>query len=134
MLPPAYGNKIPPVFERKQGGNGAGDRDRTGTDFTPRDFKSLVSACSTTPAYGSILSHCYPAIKSLTHHGREYCLPFNTRFHHDAFVAVFHSAPLLQVCCRHSAVSKGRTVRPPKAASKRWHLPPTWEGCPKSPD
>ena len=29
---------------------GAGDRDRTGTDFTPRDFKSLVSACSTTPA------------------------------------------------------------------------------------
>ena len=32
---------------------GAGDRDRTGTDFTPRDFKSLVSACSTTPAWGS---------------------------------------------------------------------------------
>ena len=29
---------------------GAGDRDRTGTDFTPRDFKSLVSAYSTTPA------------------------------------------------------------------------------------
>ena len=30
---------------------GAADRDRTGTDFTPRDFKSLVSACSTTAAY-----------------------------------------------------------------------------------
>ena len=29
---------------------GAGDRTRTGTDFTPRDFKSLVSAYSTTPA------------------------------------------------------------------------------------
>ena len=28
---------------------GAGDRDRTGTLFTARDFKSLVSACSTTP-------------------------------------------------------------------------------------
>ena len=31
--------------------SGAGDRDRTGTLFTARDFKSLVSACSTTPAY-----------------------------------------------------------------------------------
>ena len=30
---------------------GAGDRDRTGTLFTARDFKSLVSACSTTPAW-----------------------------------------------------------------------------------
>ena len=29
---------------------GAGDRDRTGTLFRARDFKSLVSACSTTPA------------------------------------------------------------------------------------
>ena len=29
---------------------GAGGRARTGTDFTPRDFKSLVSANSTTPA------------------------------------------------------------------------------------
>ena len=28
----------------------AGGRTRTGTDFTPRDFKSLVSANSTTPA------------------------------------------------------------------------------------
>ena len=34
---------------------GAGDRDRTGTDFTPRDFKSLVSACSTTAAYYSLI-------------------------------------------------------------------------------
>ena len=32
---------------------GAGDRDRTGTLFTARDFKSLVSACSTTPAADS---------------------------------------------------------------------------------
>ena len=30
---------------------GAADRGRTGTDFTPRDFKSLVSAYSTTAAY-----------------------------------------------------------------------------------
>ena len=29
---------------------GAGNRNRTGTDFTPRDFKSLVSTCSTIPA------------------------------------------------------------------------------------
>ena len=29
---------------------GAADRDRTGTLFRARDFKSLVSACSTTPA------------------------------------------------------------------------------------
>ena len=29
---------------------GAGNRDRTGTLFTARDFKSLVSACSTIPA------------------------------------------------------------------------------------
>ena len=28
----------------------AADRGRTGTDFTPRDFKSLVSAYSTTAA------------------------------------------------------------------------------------
>ena len=36
-----------------QGGvpDGAADRDRTGTLFTARDFKSLVSACSTTAAY-----------------------------------------------------------------------------------
>lgn len=30
---------------------GAGDRARTGTVLLPRDFKSLVSANSTTPAY-----------------------------------------------------------------------------------
>ena len=29
---------------------GAADRNRTGTDFTPRDFKSLVSTYSTTAA------------------------------------------------------------------------------------
>ena len=29
---------------------GAGNRTRTGTDFTPRDFKSLVSTYSTMPA------------------------------------------------------------------------------------
>ena len=29
---------------------GAGNRNRTGTDFTPRDFKSLVSTYSTMPA------------------------------------------------------------------------------------
>ena len=49
----------PPVLtqrHQKRGGLsllffGAADRDRTGTDFTPRDFKSLVSACSTTAAW-----------------------------------------------------------------------------------
>ena len=30
---------------------GAGNRNRTGTDFTPRDFKSLVSTYSTMPAW-----------------------------------------------------------------------------------
>ncbi len=34
---------------------GAADRNRTGTDFTPRDFKSLVSTYSTTAAYYSIM-------------------------------------------------------------------------------
>ena len=29
---------------------GAGNRNRTGTEFTPRDFKSLVSTYSTMPA------------------------------------------------------------------------------------
>ena len=38
---------------------GAADRDRTGTDFTPRDFKSLVSACSTTAAS---VGRCYGII------------------------------------------------------------------------
>ena len=42
---------------------GAGDRDRTGTRFTARDFKSLVSACSTTPASYSIIAQFYPAVK-----------------------------------------------------------------------
>ena len=39
---------------------GAADRGRTGTDFTPRDFKSLVSAYSTTAAFFTILlyHHC----------------------------------------------------------------------------
>ena len=39
------------------GGGQARGRDRTGTDFTPRDFKSLVSACSTTAACSPILPH-----------------------------------------------------------------------------
>ena len=30
---------------------GAANRNRTGTDFTPRDFKSLVSTYSTIAAY-----------------------------------------------------------------------------------
>jgi hypothetical protein len=33
---------------------GAGDRDRTGMDFHPRDFKSLASANSATPAAQNI--------------------------------------------------------------------------------
>ena len=48
-IPPRYiNNGTPrwgvPLF-------GAADRNRTGTDFTPRDFKSLVSTYSTTAAY-----------------------------------------------------------------------------------
>ena len=35
---------------------GAADRNRTGTDFTPRDFKSLVSTYSTTAAYDSFFA------------------------------------------------------------------------------
>ncbi len=37
--------------------NGAADRDRTGMDFTPRDFKSLVSAYFTTAALNSDLKN-----------------------------------------------------------------------------
>ncbi len=37
--------------------SGAGDRDRTGTLFRARDFKSLVSACSTTPARPRVSYH-----------------------------------------------------------------------------
>ena len=41
---------------------GAGDRGRTGTVFPPRDFKSLASACSATPAESvtefSVLATC----------------------------------------------------------------------------
>ena len=32
---------------------GAGDRGRTGTDFTPLDFESSESANSTTPAFAT---------------------------------------------------------------------------------
>ena len=41
---------------------GAENRTRTGTDFTPRDFKSLVSAYSTTAAceiyYNTFFAKC----------------------------------------------------------------------------
>ena len=43
---------------------GAGDRTRTGTSFTSRDFKSLVSTYSTTPATGSMVSHFLLCVKS----------------------------------------------------------------------
>ena len=39
---------------------GAGDRDRTGTLFTARDFKSLVSAYSTTPALLLVMIAQFP--------------------------------------------------------------------------
>ena len=44
---------------------GAGDRTRTGTSVTSRDFKSLVSTYSTTPAYFvcSILTHFSLSVK-----------------------------------------------------------------------
>ena len=43
---------------------GAADRDRTGTLFRARDFKSLVSACSTTAANMGILSQARALVKS----------------------------------------------------------------------
>ena len=46
---------------------GAGDRGRTGTLFTARDFKSLVSAYSTTPALGSILALFWHFVKGFVH-------------------------------------------------------------------
>ena len=42
---------------------GAADRDRTGTLFRARDFKSLVSACSTTAANMGILSQAGLLVK-----------------------------------------------------------------------
>ena len=42
---------------------GAADRDRTGTLFRARDFKSLVSACSTTAANTGILTQISSAVK-----------------------------------------------------------------------
>ncbi len=39
--------------------DGAGDRDRTGTGLlSPRDFKSLASAYSATPARAETLTYC----------------------------------------------------------------------------
>ena len=37
--------------------NNAGDRNRTGTDFTPQDFKSCASASSATPAFHLMPKH-----------------------------------------------------------------------------
>ena len=48
---------------------GAGNRNRTGTDFTPRDFKSLVSTYSTMPAGAIILPHFLAIVKSNTGDG-----------------------------------------------------------------
>ncbi len=42
---------------------GAADRDRTGTLFRARDFKSLVSACSTTAANVDILPQAVRRVK-----------------------------------------------------------------------
>ena len=66
---------------------GAGDRDRTGTLFRARDFKSLVSACSTTPA-----SIAYPNT-FLPHrqaNARSFC-----RFSQEAPLIFFSHLPLL---------------------------------------
>lgn len=41
----------------------AGGRTRTGTVFTPRDFKSLVSANSTTPAKNTVKSMFSPTFE-----------------------------------------------------------------------
>ena len=53
--PEQRNNEKPPrlcegVLTRSLLRRGAGSRTRTGTDFTPRDFKSLVSANFTMPA------------------------------------------------------------------------------------
>ena len=56
ISPPVRSLPIPKKEEAKASSFfGAGDRDRTGTLFTARDFKSLVSACSTTPADVAVL-------------------------------------------------------------------------------
>ena len=47
MSPTSYQLLYPAIYENW---HGAGDRDRTGTVLPPRDFKSLASACSATPA------------------------------------------------------------------------------------
>ena len=43
---------------------GAGNRNRTGTRFTARDFKSLVSTYSTMPAWNAdIVAHFFASVK-----------------------------------------------------------------------
>ena len=44
----------------------AADRGRTGTDFTPRDFKSLVSAYSTTAANIKLTLRLYYTFQNLS--------------------------------------------------------------------
>ncbi len=64
-LPSRYiGFAIGSVTHCLQMPSGAADRDRTGTLFRARDFKSLVSACSTTAAFLTvILPHPTSAVK-----------------------------------------------------------------------
>ena len=50
---------------------GAADRNRTGTDFTPRDFKSLVSTYSTTTAYSFLVPRRFRFARILS----PLCLP-----------------------------------------------------------
>ncbi len=50
-------------------GTGAGDRGRTGTGRSPRDFKSRASAYSATPAYSDCAKHNHFVV----------CLHYNTK-------------------------------------------------------
>ena len=50
---------------------GAGNRNRTGTLFTARDFKSLVSTYSTMPECFVILTHFISFVKANRHESRE---------------------------------------------------------------
>ena len=53
---------------------GAGDRDRTGTVLLPRDFKSLASANSATPATGIIIHADMSVVKNFPMINFWFCL------------------------------------------------------------
>ena len=61
MSPTSYQLLYPAIY-------GAGDRDRTGTGFLPRDFKSLASANSATPARVRVFRGALVSQQDLSYH------------------------------------------------------------------